>query len=169
MSIICAEGTEANPSSPYTRKRASSFLKSLKSKLSTHTEEEEEQEEEQSHMQAEEDVSQMRPRSKSATLQRSQSVRTRGSEKRQPASSNGTAGHLDLARSSSVDSTQQRSNSAGIKLLPRTSSGLPQKHHLTIIWDTFLFIIICMLRLISCATKNISNKEADEYFSIGNP
>ena len=114
-----AEGTEANPSSPYTRRRASSFLKSLKSKLSTHTEEVEEEEEEeeekkQSHLQ---DSPQSRPRSKSesVTLQRSHSVRTRGPERRQQAaSSNGTAGHLDLARSSSADSTQQRSNSAGI-------------------------------------------------------
>jgi hypothetical protein len=84
----------------------------LKSKLSTHTEEVEEEEEEeekkQSHVQ---DSPQSRPKS---TLQRSQSVRTRGSERRQQASSNGTAGHLDLARSSSADSTQQKSNSAGI-------------------------------------------------------
>ena len=113
--VTFAEGTEANPSSPYTRKRASSFLKSLKSKLSTHTEEEEEEEKEeeqkQSHVQDKEDTPQSRPRS---TIQRSQSVKTRGQERRQKAmSSNGTTGHLDLARSSSADSAQQGSNSAG--------------------------------------------------------
>ena len=111
---VYAEGTEANPSSPHTRRRTSSFLKSLKNKLSTHSEEEEEEEEQeekkQSHVQED-----MRPRSRSATLQRSQSVKTRSPEKRKPAaSSNGTAGHLDLARNVSADSAQQKSISAGM-------------------------------------------------------
>ena len=109
-------GTEANPSSPHTRRRTSSFLKSLKSKLSTHSEEEEEEEEEEekhSHILSKEDKNDQRTRSRGATVQRSQSMKTQSPDKKEPASSNSTTDRLDLARSISVPG-QQKSSSAGM-------------------------------------------------------
>lgn len=111
--MIVTVGTEANPSSPRSRKRASSFLKSLKSKLSTHSEEEEEEEEEQeekaSHVLVKEDTPETRSKS---PLQRSHSMKTASLDRRKFASSNNTADRLDLAGSTSVPH-QQKSNSAG--------------------------------------------------------
>ena len=108
--MYTVEGTEANPSSPYTRKRTSSFLRSLKSKLSTHSEvEEEEEEEEEEQSQVKEDSPKTRPRS---TIQRSQSLKSSSPDKKRPAESSATMDRLDLAKSS-IDPIQQKSSSAG--------------------------------------------------------
>lgn len=107
-------GTEANPSSPHTRRRTSSFLKSLKNKLSTHTEEEEEEEaeEEQEKQEVKEEKSNTTPKYRSAPLQRSHSMKTRSPDKKPQVSSNPTVDRLDLARSASLPN-DQKSISAG--------------------------------------------------------
>lgn len=105
-------GTEANPSSPHSRKRSSSFLKSLKSKLTTHAEvEEEEEEEEAEEKKATPEANSMSRGSSS--LQRSHSLRVRSPDKRQPAAASSTTlDGYDLARSKSLPN-EQKSVSAG--------------------------------------------------------
>ena len=116
-------GTEANPSSPHTRKRASSFLKSLKNKLSTHVEEEEEEEEEEKEeeqTQVKQNASDVTLRSRSATVQRSHSMKTRSPDKKRSASSSATLDRFDLARSTNVQN-EQKSVSAGMYIAARAA------------------------------------------------
>ena len=120
LGVIAAVGTEAHPSSPHSRKRTSSLLKSLKSKLSTHSEEEEEEDEEEkeekkSHTLVREETHETRPRS---NLQRSHSMKASSLDRRRFASSNNAADRLDLARNTS-EPHQYISNSAGIQLVIR--------------------------------------------------